>query len=304
MSLNIPTLETERVRLRGWREEDLDAYAAFIANEATVRFLGGIGDRKNAWRRMAMLVGHWVLRGYGPWVIEEKASGHWIGYSGLWNPEGWPEPELMWGLAAHVHGRGYATEAARRAREFAYRNLGWTTLTSYIDPRNHHPCASRSGSAPRTNATSSWGHPVGLYRHPGLRNCTLDHNKEKTMSVKIRLSRGGTKKRPYYYVVVADSASPRDGRYIEQVGTHNPLLAKDNADRVKLDLDRIKHWLSVGAQPTDRVARFIDAAGLAKRETPSNPNKAKPKKKRLEREAAQAEAAAKKAADGEAKPAA
>jgi small subunit ribosomal protein S16 len=125
------------------------------------------------------------------------------------------------------------------------------------------------------------------------------------MSVKIRLSRGGTKKRPYYFVVVADSASPRDGRYIEQVGTHNPLLPKDNADRVKLDVERIKHWLSVGAQPTDRVARFIDAAGLGKREAQNNPNKAKPKKKRLEREAAQAEAAAKKATEGgEAKPAA
>jgi small subunit ribosomal protein S16 len=125
------------------------------------------------------------------------------------------------------------------------------------------------------------------------------------MSVKIRLSRGGTKKRPYYFIVVAESASPRDGRYIEQIGTHNPLLAKDNADRVKLDVERAKHWLSVGAQPTDRVARFLDAAGLAKREAQSNPDKAKPKKKRVEREAAQAEAAAKKAAEGaEAKPAA
>jgi small subunit ribosomal protein S16 len=124
------------------------------------------------------------------------------------------------------------------------------------------------------------------------------------MSVKIRLSRGGTKKRPYYYVVVADSTSPRDGRYIEQVGTHNPLLPKDNTDRVKLNLDRIKHWLSMGAQPTDRVGRFLDAAGLTKREAKNNPNKGKPKKKRLEREAAQAEAAAKKAEADEAKPAA
>jgi small subunit ribosomal protein S16 len=129
------------------------------------------------------------------------------------------------------------------------------------------------------------------------------------MSVKIRLSRGGTKKRPYFYIVVAEAASPRDGRYIEQIGTHNPLLPKDNADRVKLDLDRVKHWLSVGAQPTDRVARFLDAAGLAKREAKQNPSKGKPKKKRLEREAAQAEAA-KKAEGGadaggdEAKPAA
>ena len=124
------------------------------------------------------------------------------------------------------------------------------------------------------------------------------------MSVKIRLSRGGTKKRPYYYVVVADSATPRDGRYIEQVGTHNPLLPKDSADRVKLEVERIKHWLAVGAQPTDRVARFLDAAGLTKREARTNPTKGKPKKKRVEREAAQAEAAAKKAEAGEAKPAA
>jgi small subunit ribosomal protein S16 len=118
------------------------------------------------------------------------------------------------------------------------------------------------------------------------------------MSVKIRLSRGGTKKRPYYYIVVADSASPRDGRYIEQIGTHNPLLPKDHADRVKLDLERAKHWLSVGAQPTDRVLRFLDAAGLAKRGARNNPNKGKPRKKRLEREAAAAGAEG-----GEAKPA-
>ena len=128
------------------------------------------------------------------------------------------------------------------------------------------------------------------------------------MSVKIRLSRGGTKKRPYFYIVVAEAGAPRDGRYIEQIGTHNPLLPKDNADRVKLDLERVKHWLSVGAQPTDRVARFLDAAGLAKREAKQNPAKAKPRKKRLEREAAAAEAAKKAeggaAAGGEAKPAA
>ena len=115
------------------------------------------------------------------------------------------------------------------------------------------------------------------------------------MSVKIRLSRGGAKKRPYYYIVVAESSSPRDGRYIEQIGTHNPMLPKDHADRVKLDLDRAKHWLSVGAQPTDRVARFLDAAGLMKRTARNNPEKAKPGKKRLEREAAAAEAAAKAA---------
>ncbi len=111
------------------------------------------------------------------------------------------------------------------------------------------------------------------------------------MSVKIRLARGGAKKRPYYRIVVSDSRSPRDGRFIEIVGTHNPLVPKDHEDRVRLKEDRIKHWMSVGAQPTDRVARFLDAAGLMKREARNNPNKGLPGKKRLEREEAARQAA-------------
>jgi len=116
------------------------------------------------------------------------------------------------------------------------------------------------------------------------------------MSVKMRLSRGGSKKRPYYYVVIANSTSPRDGKYIEQIGTFNPLLKKDNPERSKLNADRIKHWLSVGAQPTDRVMRLLDAAGLAKREPSNNPERAKPKKKAQERAAAADAAKAKAAA--------
>jgi small subunit ribosomal protein S16 len=123
------------------------------------------------------------------------------------------------------------------------------------------------------------------------------------MPVKLRLARGGTKKRPYYAIVATPATSPRDGRYIEEVGTFNPMLPKTSTDRVKLNLERCKHWLSVGAQPTDRVARFLDAAGLMKREASNNPNKAKPKKKRLEREAAEVvkaeKAAAAKAAEGQ-----
>lgn len=122
------------------------------------------------------------------------------------------------------------------------------------------------------------------------------------MSVKLRLSRGGTKKRPYYYIVVANSAAPRDGRYIEQIGTFDPMLPKDKTDRLKLDVERAKHWLSVGAQPTDRVARFLDQHGLMKRIASNNPEKAKPKKKAQERAAAAAEKAAKAA--GAEKPAA
>ncbi|WP_442755382.1 30S ribosomal protein S16 [Methylocystis sp. JAN1] len=112
------------------------------------------------------------------------------------------------------------------------------------------------------------------------------------MSLKIRLARGGAKKRPFYRVVVADSRSPRDGRYIEKIGTFDPLKAKDAADRVVLDAEKAKDWLSKGAQPTDRVARILDAAGLLKREARNNPQKAQPKKKAQERAAAAAEAAA------------
>lgn len=119
------------------------------------------------------------------------------------------------------------------------------------------------------------------------------------MAVKIRLARGGAKKRPYYYIVAAHSTSPRDGRYIEQIGTYDPMLKKDNPARINLNLDRCKHWLSVGAQPTDRVARFLDAAGLMKRTAKASVAKAQPKKKAQERmklEAEKAEAA-KKAAE-------
>tara|TARA_R110000824_G_scaffold118960_10_gene271775 strand:- start:30528 stop:30944 length:417 start_codon:yes stop_codon:yes gene_type:complete len=103
------------------------------------------------------------------------------------------------------------------------------------------------------------------------------------MSLKIRLARGGAKKRPYYRIVIADTRSPRDGRFIEKIGSFNPLLPKDREDRVVLDLERAKHWLSVGALPTDRVARFLDAAGLLKRAVSNNPEKAKPKAKAQER---------------------
>lgn len=103
------------------------------------------------------------------------------------------------------------------------------------------------------------------------------------MATSIRLARGGSKKRPYYKIVVADARSPRDGRFIERIGSYNPLLSKDNPERVKLDLDRAKHWVSVGAQPTDRVARFLDAAGVKERAARNNPNKAKPGEKATER---------------------
>jgi len=104
------------------------------------------------------------------------------------------------------------------------------------------------------------------------------------MALKLRLARAGSKKRPYSHIVVADVRSPRDGRFIEQVGRWNPMLPKDGSEpRIKLDEDRVKHWLSVGAVPTDRVLRFLDEAGISKRDARNNPNKAKPGKKAQER---------------------
>lgn len=120
------------------------------------------------------------------------------------------------------------------------------------------------------------------------------------MSLKIRMSRGGAKKRPYFRIVVADSRYPRDGRFIERVGSYDPLLPKDHEGRVILREDRIKHWLSVGALPSDRVHRFLDAAGILKREARNNPNKAKPGQKRLDREEARREAAEKAKEEAEA----
>ena len=114
------------------------------------------------------------------------------------------------------------------------------------------------------------------------------------MSLKIRLARGGTKKRPFYHIVVADARSPRDGRFIEKLGTFNPLLAKDNEGRVVLNNERAQHWLSVGAQPTDRVLRFLDTAGLAKRDARNNPERGEPGEKakaRAEEKAAKEAAA-------------
>ncbi len=116
------------------------------------------------------------------------------------------------------------------------------------------------------------------------------------MSLKLRLTRAGAKKRPFYRIVVADSRYPRDGRFIEIVGTWNPILPKNDLKRVSLETERIQHWMSKGAQPTDRVLRFLDAAGLAKRTPHNNPEKAKPGKKAQERVEAAAAAADKAAA--------
>ncbi|MEM1345288.1 MAG: 30S ribosomal protein S16 [Pseudomonadota bacterium] len=130
------------------------------------------------------------------------------------------------------------------------------------------------------------------------------------MAIKIRLARGGSKKRPFYRIVAADSRMPRDGRYIERLGTYNPLLPKDSEERVKMDMERIQHWLGQGAQPTDRIARMLEAAGIVEKKTRANPKKGTPGKKATERAEARAakqreiEEAAKAAEDAPAEEAA
>jgi RimJ/RimL family protein N-acetyltransferase len=166
--MTAPVLESERLKLREWRKEDLAPLAAYSADEVTVRFFGAPGGTDDVWRHMAFLAGHWVLRGYGMWALEEKSSGRWIGYCGLWYPHGWPEREIAWGLAAAARGRGLATEAARRARGFAYDQLGWTTLISCIVPENiaSRRVAERLGATPE-GLIELKGHTTGVYRHPG-----------------------------------------------------------------------------------------------------------------------------------------
>jgi RimJ/RimL family protein N-acetyltransferase len=164
----IPRIDTERLTLREWRETDLDGFAAFWADPETAYFVGGVKSREDAWRALAMQLGHWRLRGYGLFVLEDRASGDFAGWSGPYFPEGWPEPELGWALAKRFHGRGYATEATRAARDFAYRKLGWTTAISLIDPGNHPSLrvAERLGAQPDGSFTLR-GTEVGVHRHPG-----------------------------------------------------------------------------------------------------------------------------------------
>jgi RimJ/RimL family protein N-acetyltransferase len=136
--VGIPTLETERLVLRPWREEDLGPYAEMCADPAVMRYIGSgrTLERDEAWRQIAIFLGHWDLRGYGLWAVETKAERSFIGRVGLWRPEGWPGLELGWTLARAHWGNGYATEAGRASMEFAWTRLAAAELISLIQPEN------------------------------------------------------------------------------------------------------------------------------------------------------------------------
>lgn len=165
--LEIPVLETERLLMRPWREADFEPFSAFYADEESARHVGGVDDRIGAWRRLASYAGHWQLRGYGFWALDDKDTKAFVGYCGLWFPEGRPEPEVGWGLMPASRGRGYVTEAARRARAYAYAELGWTTLISAVAPDNHASArvAQRLG-AWRDGTFDFRGETIDVWRHP------------------------------------------------------------------------------------------------------------------------------------------
>ena len=135
IDMDIPTIESERLILREFRESDFEGMAAFFADDMS-SFYGGPCSRDDAWRKFAAYSGHWNLRGYGPWALEDKATRTYVGLCGPWFPEGWVEPEITWALVPGNTGKGFATEAAQRAIRSAFEDFGWTTAVSVISTQN------------------------------------------------------------------------------------------------------------------------------------------------------------------------
>jgi len=160
------TLETERLLLRPLRQTDLDAYAAMCADPEVMRYLGdrAVLNREDAWRQMAMLAGHWSLRGFGSWALEERATGRFLGRAGLHFPEGWPDREVNWALARQYWGQGFAFEAANEVLAHAFGALQWERATSLIDRKNHRSIrlAERLGERLEKEVEVR-GFRVGLY---------------------------------------------------------------------------------------------------------------------------------------------
>jgi RimJ/RimL family protein N-acetyltransferase len=173
----IPVIETERLILRGWREDDFEPFAALYADPVDARYVGGVHARDDAWRRMASIAGHWLLRGYGTWALEDKTTGKLAGWSGLWAPEGMPGCDLGWTLLPAMRGRGLAREAALRARRFAYETLGWETIMSLIHPDNARSIrVAETLGARFERLTPFRGADLAIYRHPNARNLRTNAN--------------------------------------------------------------------------------------------------------------------------------
>ena len=164
----IPTVETERLRLRGWRLEDFEPYADLRTNAQLQRYVGGPQTRSQVWETFCAEPGAWALRGFGVFLVAEKGTDEATGYAGLWFPPDLAEPELCWSLFPGNMGKGYATEAATAAREWAYQTLELGPLMSFIHPENQpsRAVAERIGATLEAETTLR-GMPRLLYRHPG-----------------------------------------------------------------------------------------------------------------------------------------
>lgn len=164
----IPELCTDRLLLREMNHADFDTFAAVHGAPEHARFIGGACDRNQAWRRFAAMLGHWTLRGFGMWAIEEWATGKFAGCAGLWYPEGWDEVELGYWLTPEMTGKGYATEAATAARKYASQTLGHRRLASYIHPDNAASIAVAERLGAKPEGVLEGGDLDGhiLYRHP------------------------------------------------------------------------------------------------------------------------------------------
>ncbi len=168
MTFTIPRLETDNLILRAPEQSDFETYVAFALDPVRSAGFGTEENRSDAWRWFACNLGHWTLRGYGYFTVEEKVSGKPCGLSGIWAPEGWPEPEIGWVVYEGFEGKGIAFEAAARTREWAYTDLGFTTLTSNIVPGNIRSVAlaERLGAAFEREYDNVHMGVEQLYRHP------------------------------------------------------------------------------------------------------------------------------------------
>ena len=161
------SLETERLRLRPWRESDFESVARYYADEENARYVGGRKDPDQAWRLLALLIGHWALKGFGYWAVDEKSTGDFVGAAGLWQSPGWPELELGYWLMKEHQGKGFAREACRRCIDYARDVFHASSLVSYIDPGNTPSIrlAERLGAVYEETLELASHGPHGVYRH-------------------------------------------------------------------------------------------------------------------------------------------